>query len=367
METSWIPIYQPSLSGSEREYLLRAFDSTWISSKGEFLARFESMFAEYVGIGQATAVCNGTVALHLALAAMGVGPGDEVLVPSFTYVASVNAIRYVGATPVFVESERASWCIDPVDLERRRTERTKAVMAVHIYGHPAAMDAVIPFARRHGLGVIEDCAEAIGAYLHGRHAGTFGDIATFSFFGNKTITTGEGGMVATNDRRLFEKAVHLKGQGLAKNRTYWHDIVGFNFRMTNLCAAIGVAQLERVAQLVTRKSEIAALYRQICGDPRVEFQNAARPEVGHGHWMVAALLPEGRRDGVLERMAKKGVETRPAFYPVHTMPMYGGHLGEFPVAEELAARGINLPSWPDMSAAHVERVVCALLESLDEG
>jgi perosamine synthetase len=362
MRADWIPVYRPDLSGRERDYLCDAFDSTWISSKGEYLGRFEEAFNEYVGTSHATAVCNGTVALHLALAALSLGPGDEILVPSFTYVASVNAIRYVGATPVFVDSERSTWCLDPASLKAKVTERTKAILVVHLYGHPAPMDVLMPFAREHGLRVIEDCAEAIGATVSGQHVGTFGHIATFSFFGNKTITTGEGGMVVSCDSSLFERVVHLKGQGLARDRTYWHDVVGFNFRMTNLCAAIGLAQLERVRELVEAKKRIAAAYREICRDERVVFHDAAATQYGHSHWMVSVLLPEGKRDAIGERMANRGVETRPAFYPVHTMPMYGGRNGEYPVAEELARRGLNLPSWPGLTE-HDLRRVCAELQT----
>ena len=210
-----IPLYMPDLSGNEKRYVTECLDSTWISSKGQFIEQFETRFAEYFGGRHAVAVCNGTVALHLAMVTLGIGPGDEVIVPTLTYIASVNAIAYTGATPVFVDSLPDTWQMDPADVKRKITARTRAIMAVHLYGHPCRMDALAALAREHDLFLIEDCAEAIGTRFNGRHVGLFGDIATFSFYGNKTITTGEGGMVVTNDETLHERARRLKGQGLA--------------------------------------------------------------------------------------------------------------------------------------------------------
>ena len=240
-----IPVYQPDLSGNERAYVDRCLQSTWISSKGEFIDRFQQGFAGYIGAPHALAVANGTVALHLALAALELGPGDEVIVPSLTYVAAVNAIRYVGATPVFADADPATWQVSVAHVAKLINGRTKAILAVHLYGQACDMAALVDLARRHRLRLIEDCAEAFGTKMGAKHVGTFGDIATFSFFGNKTITTGEGGMVVAADPTLHRKALKLRGQGLADDREYWHDVVGFNFRMTNICAAIGLAQFDR--------------------------------------------------------------------------------------------------------------------------
>ncbi|MBS1736702.1 MAG: DegT/DnrJ/EryC1/StrS aminotransferase family protein, partial [Bacteroidetes bacterium] len=225
-----IPIYQPSLSGKEKKYVLDCLDSTWISSKGKYIPLFENAFADFTAIKHAASVCNGTVALHVALVALGIGPGDEVIVPTFTYIASVNAITYTGATPVFVDSLPKTWQMDTEDVERKITNKTKAIMAVHLYGQPCDLDALKTIADNNKLFLIEDCAEAIGTYYKGKHVGGFGDIACFSFFGNKTITSGEGGMVLSNNEELLNKVAHLKGQGLAKNREYWHDLIGFNYR-----------------------------------------------------------------------------------------------------------------------------------------
>jgi perosamine synthetase len=360
----FIPVYQPSLGGNEKRYVNECLDSTWISSKGEFLARFEDAFRGYVGAPHATAVSNGTVAIHLALVALGIGPGDEVIVPTLTYIASVNPIVQVGATPVFVDSDRRTWQVDVDDVRRKITPRTRAIMVVHLYGHPADMDAVMAVAEEFDLLVVEDCAEAFGTRWRGRHVGTFGDVATFSFFGNKTVTTGEGGMVVTGDATLFDRAVHYKGQGLAKHRTYWHDVVGFNYRMTNICAAIGLAQMERADALLSRKRALARAYDGLLAGLPVETHQEVGPHAEHSYWMYSVLVPGGARDAVAAHMLEAGVETRPVFYPVHTMPMYSSRFQRHRVAEEVSRRGLNLPSWPDLTAAQQERVVEALASGL---
>ncbi|MFN4769307.1 MAG: DegT/DnrJ/EryC1/StrS family aminotransferase, partial [Candidatus Kapaibacterium sp.] len=252
-----IPVYAPSLHGKELEYVSDCITGGWISGRGAYVQEFENRFAEYIGATNATSVCNGTVALHLALMALGIGPGDEIIVPTFTYIAPVNAAIYCGATPVFVDCDRETWQIDPAEVERRVTSKTKAVIAVHLYGQAAPMTELQKVCRKHRLFLVEDCAEAFGTYIGSQHVGTFGDISVFSFYGNKTITTGEGGMVVAADETLFQRAVHLKGQGLAKYREYWHDVVGYNYRMTNICAAIGLAQLEQAEAFIARKRAIA--------------------------------------------------------------------------------------------------------------
>lgn len=344
-----IPVYQPSLTGNEKKYVNECLDSTWISSKGKFISQFEQEFAKFINIKHATCVSNGTVALHLALLALGIGSGDEVIVPTLTYIASVNAVAYTGATPVFVDSLRDTWQMDAADVECKITSRTKAVMAVHLYGHPCDMDALQDVCKKHNLFLIEDCAEAIGSLYMNQHVGTFGDIAVFSFFGNKTITTGEGGMVVTNDDTLYDRATHFRGQGLAKYRQYWHDVIGYNYRMTNICAAIGLAQLEQVAKFIKRKKEIAAVYKQELQHVPVMFQDDHK-KAEHSYWMCSILVPEASaRDPLREHLEVRGIETRPLFYPVHTMPMYSQKYQRHPVAEDLGWRGISLPSYPGLS------------------
>jgi perosamine synthetase len=360
-----IPVYQPSLNGNEKKYVNECIDSTWISSKGKFVSEFENAFANYIDVKHATTVSNGTVAIHLALVALGIGEGDEVIVPTLTYISSVNAIVYTGAIPVFVDSLQDSWQIDPKDVEKKITSRTKAVMAVHLYGHPCDMDPLVRVCRENGLFLIEDCAEAIGTKYKNKHVGSFGDISTFSFFGNKTITTGEGGMVVTNDETLHDRSVHFKGQGLAKHRQYWHDVIGYNYRMTNICAAIGLAQLENIDQVLIKKKRIADVYRQEFEGSTIVFHNPTSNEIYHSYWMCSILAVDtAQRDKIRDHLDKEGIETRPLFYPVHTMPMYSTKFQRHPVAEDLGWRGINLPSYPGLKDEEIVMICRTIKEIL---
>lgn len=355
----WIPVYRPDLSGNERRYVLECIDSTWISSVGTFVQRFESAMAQVTGARHAISVSNGTVALHLALHCLGIGPGDEVIVPTFTYIASVNTIKQTGATPVFVDSQRSDWLLDPVDVERRITPHTKAIMVVHLYGAACDLRTLKRLCDARDLKIIEDCAEALGTTLDGKHVGTFGNVGAFSFFGNKTVTTGEGGMVTTSDDELATRLRMVKGQGQSFTRRYWHEVLGFNYRMTNIEAAIGVAQMERLNSILDRKHEIAGWYRQDLGDLPVSFQHPIDGVQG-SDWLVSLLLPaETSRDRVMEHMARQGVETRPVFYCAHQMPVYESR-EVFPVAEDISRRGISLPSFPTLTRSEVRRVTSAL-------
>ncbi len=349
------PVYKPTLNGNEKKYVNDCIDSTWISSKGRYISLFEDSFANYININYATTVSNGTVALHLALIALGIGSDDEVIVPTLTYVSSVNAIAYTGAKPVFVDSESDTWQVDPADILMKITPRTKAIMVVHLYGHPAELDEIMKIAKDHSLYVIEDCAEAFGSLYKGNHVGLFGDIATFSFFGNKTITTGEGGVVVTNDAILFDRLVRFKSQGLAKHREYWHDVIGYNYRMTNICAAIGLAQLEQADIFIQKKIKIAGWYKKFLGDIRnIEFQTE-RLHVKHSYWMVSILVESGKvRDELRIYLDSMGIETRPLFFPIHTMPMYSLKYNRFPISEDISIRGINLPSYPELEYEDVK-------------
>jgi perosamine synthetase len=347
------PVYRPSLTGNELKYVTDCIESTWISSKGRYINEFELKFANYIHAAYATSVCNGTVALHLALLALDIKPGDEVIVPTFTYIASVNAIAYVGATPVFVDSLPETWQMDCEDVKLKITPKTKAILAPHIYGHPCEMDSLLDICSRYQLKLVEDCAEAIGSQYKGKLMGTFGDIAAFSFFGNKTITTGEGGMVTTNSEELIERVKKLKNQGLS-NLEYWHDEIGYNYRMTNICSAIGVAQLERIDEIIADKIRIASVYRKAFENSAIELQGEA-DYVLNSYWMCSVLIPSAdRRDALRSHLSKMGIETRPLFYPVHTMKMYANLTDEkFPVAADISSRGINLPSYPELKNADV--------------
>ncbi len=350
------PVYQPSIGKKEKQNVLECLESTWISSKGKFISQFENSFSEFIGVKHSVAVCNGTVALHVALLALGIGEGDEVIVPSFTYIASVNAIKYTAAKPVFIDSDFKTWQLDPTKIEENISGKTKAILVVHLYGQPCEMDTISAIAKKHNLFIIEDCAEAFGSLYNGKHVGTFGDISTFSFFGNKTITTGEGGMVVTNNSSLYEKSVHLKGQGLAKNREYYHDIIGYNYRMTNICAAIGCAQLERAKEFIEKKILIASWYEKRLKNFPVVFHSQSG-NTKHSFWMISILLKDySVREKIRLHLKENGIETRPAFHPVHLMPMYFVEGFSLPVAEELASRGINLPSYPDLNENDVDYI-----------
>ncbi len=321
--------------------------------------------AKYIGVDYATTVCNGTLALHLALLALGIGEGDEVIVPSFTYIASANAIKYTGAEVVFADSEEDSWQLDPKDIEHRITKRTKAIMPVHLYGHPCDMDSIIEIARKYRLFIVEDCAEAIGSEYKGKKVGSFGDIAAFSFFGNKTITCGEGGMVVTNDKTLFKRAVHLKCQGLADHREYWHDSIGYNYRMTNIAAAIGLAQLEQIQSFIDKKIRISELYRMGLSGLPIRFQESIG-DVKHTYWMVSiSCMNIEDRDRLRDYMKHGEIETRPTFYPIHTMPMYSEKYQRLPVAEKLGWTGINLPSYPELKEEEIDYICNIVREYFD--
>ncbi len=358
-------VYRPTITGNEKKYVNECLDSTWISSKGRFVNEFEKEFAKYINVSYATSVCNGTVAIHLALVALGIGEGEEVIVPTFTYVASVNPVLQVNAKPVFVDSQEKSWQMCPKDLKAKITPKTRAIIVVHLYGQPCDMDEIMKIAKEHKLFVIEDCAEAIGSKYKGQHVGTFGDIGTFSFFGNKTITCGEGGMVVTNDITIHDRLTHFKGQGLAKYREYWHDTIGFNYRMTNIQAAIGMAQLEKVEIFLEKKQKIAKWYQEGLKDIPVDFHNKTG-DVYHSYWMCSILVRKALiRDQLREHLAQLKIETRPTFYPVHTMPMYAIKYLQHKTAEDLASRGINLPSYPDLNKDDVD-FICNSIKSFYE-
>jgi perosamine synthetase len=366
----FISVAAPALVGKEKQYVMDCLESNWISSNGQYIKRFESAFAEFSGVKHALSCCNGTVALHLALLALGVGPGDEVIVPSLTFVATANAVTYCGARPVFVDSEPETWNIDPTLIEEKITPRTKGVIVVHLYGHPADMDLVQTIAHQHGLFIIEDAAEAHGAKYKGQRVGSLGDIATFSFYGNKIITTGEGGMVVTNDDTLASRVQQIKGQGMDPNRRYWFTMVGYNYRMTNIAAAIGLAQLEKADWHIARRREIAAQYsRRLKGLPGIMLQ-PEKPWAYNVYWMNSVVLDDNlmlSRDAVIAKLAKMGIETRPFFYPMHTLPIYQDLAkGQgFPVAERLAAQGINLPSSATLCDEDVVFICEQLIQDLE--
>lgn len=361
-----VPLYEPWLGREEARLVMQALRSGWISSAGPLVPEFEDRFAFLCGVRHAIAVSSGTAALHVTLHALGIGPGDEVLVPTLTFVATANAVRYTGATPVFVDSEWETWGMDPEDAERKITGRTRALIPVHLYGHPARMPAILELAKRRGLLVVEDASEAHFASVNGRYVGALGAAGVFSFFGNKAVTTGEGGMVVTDDSALAERVRYLIGQAMSPQRRYWHGELGFNYRMTNLQAAVGLAQLSRLEEILRRKRRIAMWYRHVLDTAPDLVMPPELPGYRNIYWLFSFLMmPQIESSArVAQRLASRGVDTRPFFVPIHSLPPYAGDWGPFPVAASLARRGLSLPSGPRLNHATVTHVAQEVLEAL---
>ena len=354
-----IPIYMPWLGKEELKNVAECISTGWVSSKGEFVRQFERDMARYIGKNYGVATSSGTTALHLALVTLGIKSGDEVIVPTLTFVASANAVVYTGAKPVFVDSHPKYWCIDPELIEKKITKRTKAIIAVHLYGHPCDMDAIMDIAKRRGLYVVEDVAEAQGATYKGKKAGTFGDISCFSFFGNKVITTGEGGMCLTDDRGLNERMRILRDHGMNPEKRYWHDVVGFNYRMTNLQAALGVAQLGKIDTILDKKRAVAGLYNRGLANSKVMLppkESWAEPVM----WIYTVLVEN--RDEIMLELDQAGVDTRPMFYPVHLFPPYREE-GEYPIAMRLSSMGVSLPSSSNLKKSDIEKICKVISEN----
>ncbi|MCU1393894.1 MAG: DegT/DnrJ/EryC1/StrS family aminotransferase [Ilumatobacteraceae bacterium] len=359
-----IQIAKPKLLGNELAYVTDCIESGWISSAGEYVNRFERAFAERLQVHHAATCSNGTVALHLALLALNIGPGDEVIVPTLTYIASANAVVYCGATPIFVDVEPDTMNLSPAEVERAITSKTKAVIAVHLYGHPADMDALRTICDPRGIRIVEDAAEAHGAMIDDRVVGSFGDLATFSFFGNKIMTTGEGGMVTTNSPELDGYVRLFKGQGQDPERRYWFPVVGYNYRMTNVAAAIGLAQLESLEFHLADRRRVGDAYDSLLGGCESLQLPAARPGYTNVRWLYTVVLPDDckrSRDEIMAELAAEGIETRPVFYPMHHLPPYLDSSTPRPVAERLAAQGLSLPTHGYLTEADTQRVAERLL------
>ncbi|CAA6829954.1 MAG: Bacillosamine/Legionaminic acid biosynthesis aminotransferase PglE; 4-keto-6-deoxy-N-Acetyl-D-hexosaminyl-(Lipid carrier) aminotransferase [uncultured Aureispira sp.] len=362
-----ISIASPLLEGNELTYLTECIKTNWISSQGKYVRKFEALFRDYHENHEALAVSNGTVALHLALAALGVGKGDEVLVPNMTFAASINAVLYTGATPVLVEIEEKTLNIDVSKIEALITPKTRAIMPVHLYGQACDMNEVMRIANQHDLLVVEDCAEALGSTYEGRPLGAFGDAATFSFYGNKTITTGEGGMVLFKDPAVAEKGAVLRDHGMSKDRRYWHDYVGFNYRLTNLQAAIGVAQFERLDHFVNAKKELAEKYNTTLSKYAFFQIPAKRENATNSYWLYTFLVKESapfKRQDLMDFLNEKGVETRPIFFPLNIMPPYVdyGDKDAFDLSKRISEAGMSLPSAVNLSALEVDYICACISE-----
>lgn len=359
---SIIPVCEPTLGGNEMKYVQQAIETNWISSAGKFISDFEAQFADYCGAKYGIACANGTVAMHLAMATLGLEPGDEVIIPTFTMIATANAVTYCGARPVLVDMEPEYWQMDLNQVEAKITPRTKAIVPVHIYGHPTDMDPLLDLARKHGIMVIEDAAEAHGAEYKGRRAGGLGDAAGFSFYGNKIITTGEGGMVTTSNRDIARLAWNLRDHAFSHERHFWHKFVGFNYRMTNLQAAVGLAQVEQLDSFVAARRQHALEYnRRLDTVPGIRTP-AEASWAKNVYWMYGIMVDEDEygmnRDQLRKALADRGVETRTFFIPMHCQPVYWQQfLGQrYPVAEELCRRGFYLPSASSLTLSEIEYV-----------
>tara|TARA_B110000027_G_C16073289_1_gene280094 strand:- start:39 stop:1121 length:1083 start_codon:yes stop_codon:yes gene_type:complete len=353
------PIYKPYLSQIEKDLVNECLDTNWISSKGQFIEIFEKEVAEYVKVNYAVAVCNGTVALHLALLAHNIGINDEVILPDFTYIATANSVLYVNAVPIFCDVDLNDWNIDLSKVTEKITAKTRAIMVPNIYGNPANFEAIRKIAKKYNLVVIEDAAESLGAQYKGEMSGCLGDIATLSFFGNKTITTGEGGMVLTNDVDIYRKLLKLRNQGNSDQIRYYHDILGYNYRMTNIQAAIGVGQMTKIEEIVERKKKIQKCYEDELLD-YVMFQRI-EDDVKASHWMVSFLLEdENKRDSLMKHLGDEGIETRPFFKQISDMPFYKKAYNKNSL--QLSKTGINVPSYPELSDRDV-KFICTKIKN----
>jgi perosamine synthetase len=362
----FIPVAAPVIGQFEIDCVTDAIRSGWVSSIGPYIEKFEKGFAKYLGVKHAISVANGTTALHLALHALGIGRGDEVIIPDLTFAATAHAVMQTGGTPVLVDVEMDTWCLDPRAVERAVSPKTVAIMPVHLFGHPADMDAINAIASQHNLLVVEDAAEAHGAEVNGRKVGSLGNVGAFSFYGNKVITTGEGGMLTTDDDDLAARLRFLKDHGMSPDRRYFHSELAFNYRMTNLQAALGFAQLSQIETFIEKKRQILGWYRDVLGEVEGLALNVQRIGYRNIFWMVNVVLDEHitlSRDEMCTHLKGRGIDTRPFFVPMSELP----HLAELrtvtadgsdsSVSARLSRRGFSLPSGCDLTKEQVHRVV----------
>ena len=364
-------VMEPYLKGNELKYVTDCVKSSWISSQGKYVTQFEKEISILCGGGSCVATSNGTTALHLGLETLQIGPGDEVIVPSFTFGASVNAIIHAGATPVIVDVDLATWNVSLEAVSSAITHKTKAIMAVHIYGNPCDMTEILKVAKSHGLFVIEDCAEALGATINGRPVGSFGDVAAFSFFANKIITCGEGGALVLNDRSLLERAAELRDHGMDKTRRYWHKFVGYNYRMTNMQAAVGVAQIEQLPMFSKKRQIIWDQYNQYLSRYSCfEFQQSM---VNHtpSLWLYTLLLSSDEpstNEKVIMGLKDYGIESRPVFYPMSQMPAFKGSsvIHSDINSQDISLRGLSLPSSVALTEPEIKYICSSLMAVLQQ-
>jgi len=353
-----IPLYKPLISKNEIKNVNACLKSSWISSKGIYIKKFEKKFSSFTKIKHSISVSNGTCAIHLALVALGVKKNDEVIVPSFTYIATVNPILYTGAKPIFIDSNVENFQLNLKEIKKKITKKTKAIICPHLYGNMPNMSELYKIIKEKKIFLIEDCAEAIGSYFRSKHAGNFGDIATFSFYGNKTISTGEGGMVCTNNNSLAKKVYKLKTQGLAsEEKPYYHDILGFNYRMTNICAAIGYSQMLNIDKILNKKKNIFKKYEYGFKNNKNIFILKNSQYVKSSYWLVVILIKKKiKREKLVNFLKKNKIDTRTTFFQVHKMPMYSKKL-KLKYGEKLSTNGLCLPSFPQLKDKEIKYII----------
>lgn len=363
----FIPISEPSITQKEIDYVTNAVKSGWVSSLGEYITKFEKKFAKYTGVKYALTTTNGTAALHLALVTLGINKENEVLIPDFTFIATANAVAYTGAKLIMVDIERDTWCINPESIKKAITPKTKAIIPVHVYGHPCDMDSIMDIAKQHNLYVIEDAAEAHGAEYKNKKVGNIGDAGCFSFYGNKVITTGEGGMITTNSKKIYEKAKFLRDHGMSKNKRYWHTEIGYNYRITNLQAALGLAQLERINGLIKKKRRIFEWYEKCLSNIDGIELNPQKKWAKNVYWMICLIMKRDfgiSRNELMIKLKNKGIDSRPFFYPISHMPMYKNNKFSNSITEKLSKQGLNLPSSVNLNKNKIEYICQRIKEIL---
>lgn len=353
-----IPLYSPKIGNVEKRNVTNCLNEKWISSKGKFIKLFENEFKKFTNIRHCTTTVNGTAALHLCLLALDIKENDEIIVPTFTYIASVNCIKYVGGKPVFVDSDFSTMQISINDIEKKISKKTKAIIVPHLYGYSCDLSKLLKLKKKYNVYLVEDCAEALGSFYKKKHLGNFGDICAFSFFGSKTISTGEGGMVCSNNKFLIRKVIKFKGQGLNitnKKKYYWHNVIGYNYRMTNICASIGYAQIKRISKILKKKKFIFNFYKKNLNSKYVKFPSEVIG-LNNCYWLVVIFFQSKKINQIINKILYKNkIETRPTFYPIHTMPMYKKK-NNFKNATQLNNLGLCLPSYPDLENKQLKKI-----------
>jgi perosamine synthetase len=365
--TKFFPVAEPNISEKEIDYVNKAVSSGWVSSIGEYIDNFEKEYAHFIGTKYAISTSSGTAGLHLALLASGVKQGDEVIIPDFTFIATANSVRYVGAEVVLVDINPDTLCIEPRHIKEAITSKTKAVIPVHVYGQPANMPDICDIAAKNNIIIIEDVAEAHGADINGKKVGSLGLCGVFSFYGNKIITTGEGGMITTDNEEVYKHIKKIKNHGMSQHKRYWHDEIGFNYRMTNIQAALGLAQLERIHSFIKRRANILKRYKENLKHLKGVRFNREDTNTNNVCWMVCMEVDyfnEKKRDLFMSKLREKGVDSRPYFYPISNMPMY--KTAHNPVTYSIYDKGVNLPSYFSLEDDEIDQICDNIETTLHE-